>query len=117
MRLTPFGKQVRTYRLDANVTLSDMAHALKVTPAYLSAVETGRKPPNDELVRRIVAYLQTLNTDAHGLFALAHVNGKELPLDDLDEDERQAVVAFARRLPDLPRSQRREAIRKLLDFE
>ena len=117
MRLTPFGKQVRRYRLDADVTLSDMADALRVTRSYLSAVETGRKPLNDELVRNIVAYFKTLKTDAQNLFALADLTATDLPLDDLDEDERQAVAAFARRLPDMPRSRRREAIQKLLEFK
>jgi len=115
MRLTPFGKQVRKYRIDANITLSDMADALKVKPSYLSAVETGRKPLNDELVRKAVAHFKTLKVNAHELFALADRTRKQLSLEQLEEAEREAVAGFARRLPDMTRNQRREAILRLLD--
>jgi HTH-type transcriptional regulator, competence development regulator len=94
-----------------------MALALKVTAAYLSAVETGRKPLTAELVQKIVAHFETVQVNAHSLFGLAELTGKDLPLDDLEEDERQAVAAFARRLPEMPRSRRRKAIQKLLELE
>jgi HTH-type transcriptional regulator, competence development regulator len=117
MRLTPFGNQVRRYRLESNITLSDMAGALNITPAYLSAVETAREPLRDELVQNIVAYLKILKIDAHDLVGLADPPAKDLPLHDLEEHERQALSAFVRRLPEMPRSQRRAAIQRLLDWD
>lgn len=42
--MTPFGKAVRKLRIDRDLLLKDMADELGVTPTFLSAVETGRKP-------------------------------------------------------------------------
>ena len=44
MPLTPFGKEVRKYRIDRDMLLKDLADALGVTPTFVSAVEAGRKP-------------------------------------------------------------------------
>jgi transcriptional regulator with XRE-family HTH domain len=41
--MTPFGQKLRDLRAARNVTLKDMAAALRVTPAYLSALEHGRR--------------------------------------------------------------------------
>ena len=53
--MTPFGDRMRKLRAERNVTLKDMAEALGVSSAYLSALEhgkrgrpgarTGRSPP------------------------------------------------------------------------
>jgi transcriptional regulator with XRE-family HTH domain len=57
--LTPFGKLLRTMRLDRSETMKEMVDQLeagagyKITPAYLSAVELGRKTPNPELVEAV----------------------------------------------------------------
>lgn len=40
---TPFGKFVRTLRIEHNEYMKDMAKRLDVSTAYLSAVETGRR--------------------------------------------------------------------------
>ena len=41
--LTEFGKALRRIRLDNDELLKDMADKLKVSSAYLSAVENGKK--------------------------------------------------------------------------
>ena len=40
--MTPFGERIRALRADRAVTLKDMADALQVSAAYLSALEHGR---------------------------------------------------------------------------
>ena len=42
-RLSEFGRYVRIKRIEKSVLLYEMADALDVSPAMLSAVETGRK--------------------------------------------------------------------------
>jgi transcriptional regulator with XRE-family HTH domain len=42
--LTRFGKSARKHRIDLGITLRDMADALGVSAAMLSAVENGAKP-------------------------------------------------------------------------
>ena len=41
--MTPFGREIRKMRSERGVTLSDMAKALQVSPAYLSALEHGKR--------------------------------------------------------------------------
>ena len=117
MPITPFGKQVRKYRIDADLTLSDMAEELDVSPAYLSAIETGRKPLNDELVRRCVGYFRKHNIDAAVLLRLADLRRKQVSVAHLEEDERAAFAALARKLPELPKSKRRQLLEKIIEEE
>lgn len=117
MPITPFGKQVRKYRIDADVTLSDMAEELDLYPSYLSAVETGRKALNEDLVRRCVAYFRKQGIDATNLLALADRRRMEVSVEHLEENERAAFAALARKLPTLPKSKRRQMIEKILEEE
>lgn len=117
MSITPFGKQVRKFRIDADLTLSDMAEELDMFPAYLSAVETGRKPLNDELVRRCIRYFRRHGIDASNLLTLADRARKQVNVERLDEDERAAFAALARKLPQLPKSKRREMIERIVEEE
>lgn len=42
--MTPYGMLIRALRIVAGTTLMDMANHAGITPAHLSAIETGRKP-------------------------------------------------------------------------
>ena len=117
MPTTPFGKQVRKYRIDADRTLSDMAKELGVSAAYLSAVETGRKPLNDELVKRCVHYFRKVGVDAGDLLKLADRCRKEVNIERLDEPEREALAALARKLPRLPKDKRKAMIARIIAEE
>lgn len=47
------GAVFRTYRLDANRTLRDVAEAARVSSGYLSELERGRKEVSSEVLRSI----------------------------------------------------------------
>lgn len=47
------GAVLRTYRLDANRTLRDVAEAARVSSGYLSELERGRKEVSSEVLRSI----------------------------------------------------------------
>jgi transcriptional regulator with XRE-family HTH domain len=114
--VTPFGKEIRKLRIDADITLSDMAKGLKKkrTPSYLSAVELGDKPLSDDLVEDIIEYLRALShfrkhkLDADYLRRVADRTKKTLDIANLNDAEKEAVVGFARRLPAL--SERKRAL-------
>ena len=63
MALTPFGKALRKLRIDGDMLLKEMADGLNVTPAFLSAVESGRKPIPGTLIGRIADWMK-LGRDA-----------------------------------------------------
>jgi len=53
--MTPFGKRVRELRAEKGVTQKEMAAALGVSAAYLSALENGqRSAPGWDFLQRII---------------------------------------------------------------
>jgi transcriptional regulator with XRE-family HTH domain len=55
VKLNDFGKELRKLRIDKSELLKDMADRLRVSPAFVSAVETGRKPIPADFVARIAS--------------------------------------------------------------
>ena len=51
--MTKFGIFIRKFRLDKGILLRDMAKDLDISPAYLSAMETGHKDISDSLADKI----------------------------------------------------------------
>jgi transcriptional regulator with XRE-family HTH domain len=62
--MTPFGKRLRELREERGVTQKDMAAALRVSPAYLSALEHGRRgQPTWDLLQRVITYFNIIWDD------------------------------------------------------
>src|SRR5687767_5968562 len=53
--LTELGKEMRKLRIDRGERLVDMATKMSCSAAFLSAVETGRKPAPESVVDDVVA--------------------------------------------------------------
>lgn len=96
MALTPFGKAVRKARLDADVTLSDMAATLGYTAAFLSALETGRKRIPAEVVTKVEQYFAARGIQLEPLQPLADVSNETVSLEGLTPDHQMMVAGFAR---------------------
>jgi len=80
--MTPFGAKVRALRTARGVTLKQMAAALEVSPAYLSALEHGRRgKPSWWLVQRASGYLQAIWDEAEELARLAQVSHPRIVID------------------------------------
>ncbi len=70
--MTPFGARLREIRAERKLTLKNMAAGLGVTPAYLSALEHGKKSmPSKRFVHRVCQYLNIIWDEAEDLAALA----------------------------------------------
>jgi transcriptional regulator with XRE-family HTH domain len=73
--MTPFGARLRQWRRQRGVTLRDMAAAMQVSAAYLSALEHGRRgAPSAGLVHQVNEYLGLIWDDAEELARLARVS-------------------------------------------
>ncbi len=73
--MTPFGEKIRAMRTERNLTLKEMAAALAVSPAYLSALEHGhRGRPSSGLVRQICGYFDIIWDEAEELRSLAEIS-------------------------------------------
>ena len=70
--MTPFGARLRALREARGVTLSELAAALQVSAAYLSALEHGhRGRPSPGLVHQVNAFFGLIWDEAEDLARLA----------------------------------------------
>jgi len=80
--MTPFGERLRELRAGRGVTLKEMAAALQVSSAYLSALEHGhRGRPTDGLIHQICGYFGLIWDDAEALHRLAETSHPRVTID------------------------------------
>lgn len=80
--MTPFGARIRDLRARRGVTLKEMAAALEISAAYLSALEHGKRGrPTPMLVRQICAYFNIIWDEADELEALARRSDPRVVVD------------------------------------
>jgi transcriptional regulator with XRE-family HTH domain len=80
--MTPFGEKLRQMRAERGVTLKEMAEAIGVSSAYLSALEHGRRgAPTWFLVQRIISYFNIIWDEAEALCRLAQTSDPRVKLD------------------------------------
>lgn len=92
--MTPFGRKIRQLRTTRGVTLKEMAAALKVTSAYLSALEHGRRGrPSWWLVQAIIGYFNIIWDEAEELERLAHLSHPRVTLDTSGLDSKATELA------------------------
>ena len=73
--MTPFGARVRELRAARGMTLKQMAAALGVSRAYLSALEHGKRGrPTWILLQRIIHYFNVIWDEAEELQRLAELS-------------------------------------------
>lgn len=80
--MTPFGAKLRAMRRVRGLTLKKMAADLGVSPAYLSALEHGRRGrPTWFLVQEIIRYFQIIWDEAEELERLAKLSHPRIVID------------------------------------
>jgi transcriptional regulator with XRE-family HTH domain len=74
--------KLRAMRDERGVTLKEMAAALRVSSAYLSALEHGRRgTPTFALLQKIIAYFNVIWDDAEELQRLAELSDPKVTID------------------------------------
>jgi transcriptional regulator with XRE-family HTH domain len=92
--MTPFGQKLRDLRAARGLTLKDMAASLHVTPAYLSALEHGRRGrPSWRLVQAIIGYFNVIWDEAEEIERLARVSHPRIVIDTSGLDPRATELA------------------------
>jgi transcriptional regulator with XRE-family HTH domain len=80
--MTPFGQRMRELRTERRVTLRQMAEAVGVSAAYLSALELGKRGrPGWPLIQRIIAYFNIIWDEAEEVAQLARVSHPKVSVD------------------------------------
>lgn len=117
--MTPFGRKVRALRRQKGISQRKLAAALGVSPAYLSALEHGRKGrPSWALVQEIIAHFGLIWDDAEEIETLARLSHPRVVIDTsqlsakateaanrmaevinrLEDDDLDKILALLRRL-------------------
>ncbi|MBU1307418.1 MAG: helix-turn-helix domain-containing protein [Alphaproteobacteria bacterium] len=80
--MTPLGARIRQMREERGISLKDMAAALNVSSAYLSALEHGKRgKPTGFLLHRIIAFFNVIWDEAEELQRLAEVSDPKVTID------------------------------------
>lgn len=102
--MTPFAEAVRSLRESKGVSQKDMALAIGVSPAYLSALEHGKRgKPSFNLLQRIAGYFNIIWDDADELFRLADHSAPRVMVDTSGLPQNYTALAntFAREIRNL----------------
>ena len=97
--MTPFGNRLREMRAARGVSQKEMAAAIGVSPAYLSALEHGRRGlPSWSMLQRIIGYFNVIWDEADELAELASRSHPRIVVDTSGLSPR--ATALANRLSD-----------------
>lgn len=112
--ITSVGKFLRKLRIDNGEILKDMATALEVSPAFLSAVENGKKKFPDSWVEKLTSsysFTATQTAELHAAIIDTN-NAVELDLQDVSPESRMLAISFAREFDSLDE----DTSRKILEI-
>lgn len=80
--MTPLGAKLRELRAQRGVTLKQMAAALNVSSAYLSALEHGKRDkPTWILLQRMIHYFNVIWDEAEELQRLAELSDPKVTIE------------------------------------
>lgn len=98
--LTEYGKILRHYRLDNRILLATMAEELKISPAYLSSIETGNRPIPAGLTKKLSEVYKLDQEMQTRLMKAEAGTNKSLTLDlqDAIPEAVDTAVMFARQI-------------------
>ena len=102
--MTPLGVRLRELRRRKGVTLSEMAIALDVTPAYLSALEHGKRGQlTTPRLHQICAYFDIIWDEADDLRRLADISRPKITIDTagLSPEATELVNRLAKKIGEL----------------
>ena len=110
--MTPFAEAVRQLRERKGVTQKEMAAAIGVSPAYLSALEHGRRGmPSFDFLQRVAGYFNVIWDEAEELFRIAQISDPRVVVDTSGLPPE--YTAFANRLSAEIANRPPETVRRL----
>ena len=80
--MTPFGEKLRQLRAEKGINQAELAKILDVSPAYLSALEHGKKgAPSFLLVQKAIQYFGLIWDDAEEFLQTARHSRPKITID------------------------------------
>ena len=116
--MTPFGQRLRELRRAHDISAKDLAKALGVSAAYLSALEHGRRGrPNRRFVHRVCQHFGIIWDEAEALQALADRSHPRVTVDTagLSPEATELANVLAERIHELPAERIERMLQELRD--
>ena len=110
--ITSIGKELRKLRIDREERLLDMARILSKSPAFVSAIETGRKSPPAGFEDLVIVRYDLSPAAASALRQAADQSRKSFTLRPESASARDTAGLLARRMNNLSDDQ----LRKIRDI-
>lgn len=112
---THFGKEMKKLRIDVGMTLIDMANAIGVSAAFLSAIETGRKRIPDGILDTLVDKFPQVRVQRQKFEALINQTRSEVrvPLENASYEDALLATALARRFSSMS-TEEKERLRSFM---
>lgn len=80
--MTPLGAKLRSLRAERGISLKEMAKALDVSSAYLSALEHGKRgKPTWFLLQRMITFFNVIWDEAEEIQRLAEISDPKVTID------------------------------------
>ena len=112
---TPYGEAIRRIRRERGISQKDMARALHVSAAYLSALENGKRGrPGFDFLQRVAGYLNIIWDEADELERLADLSHPRIVIDT--EGLSPKATELANRLAECIGSLDEERLDQLIDL-
>lgn len=101
--MTTLGIALRKIRLDRQELLREMAAKLKVSSAFLSAVETGKKRPPANFIEKVCNTYNLNDDERNELQQAAEMSLAEIKIDltGVSSAQHRAAISFAKALNNL----------------
>jgi transcriptional regulator with XRE-family HTH domain len=113
---TSLGQLLRKIRIDSGEVLMHMANKLKMSPAFLSAIELGKRSVPSDFVTNLVANYDLSNDVVTNVIHAIEDDKRiiELNLADADDQQIDAALAFTRRVKSMS-PEELEALMKIFE--
>lgn len=95
MPITSFGKLIRKARIDAEVTLVQMACDLGVAPSFLSSLEHGTKKISPVWISKIIEYFESRKVSVQDIEVEADLSNGQVRISSLEPRHKRLVAVLA----------------------
>lgn len=101
--LTELGKELRKIRINSDEILKDMASKLGITPAYLSAIENGKRTPTKKFMDTLFSIYNISEEEQKNLTQIFHstIDNVSINLSNQSQEHKDLGLVFARKFEGL----------------
>ena len=115
MKTTAFGRHLRKLRIDHGMIMRDLADAMEVSSAFVSALELGKKPISDKHINQVTEHFKLSVAETHELKRSADISQPSVKIDltEQNENNRELAVSFARNYQNMSIEDQRRLMKML----